>query len=167
MAEMTVTQALKRMSKLRGRFAEDRKRASENVNHLGEETPAYRFDDCLQGTEATRVELLKLKTAVSLSNAKQTVDWDGKKEPLVWALAVLREWAGDLKWLEGLPVKSQEKTFERSREFDGEKYVQVPTTHICHLPMAKRDERKRHLQDEYDQLNDLVTSLNNRTMIEV
>ena len=167
MAEMTITQAIKRMSKLKGKLKDLRERAKENLVHLAEDTPAYKFDECLAEAEKTRDELLKLKTAVAVSNAKLTIEWDGTKQPLPWAIALLREWKGELEFLGALAVRAQPETTERSKEFDGDKYVPVVTKHKCHLPTKERDKLRSELQDRYDDLNDRVNGLNNRTNISV
>jgi hypothetical protein len=165
--EMTVTQAIKRMSKLKGRLKEAHERAKENVVHVAEDTPAYAFDDCLAEADKAREELLRIRTAVTLSNAAQTVEWEGRKHPLPYAIALLREWAGQLEFLGALPVRAQAETVDRGKDFDGEKYVPVTTKYRCHLPTAERDRRRAELQDRFDALNDRVNALNNRTSISV
>jgi hypothetical protein len=167
MSEMTVTQAIKRMSKLKGQLSDLRERAKENLVHLAEDTPAYTFAECLAEASKVRDELLKLKTAVAMSNAKLTIEWEGAKHPLPWAIALLREWKGELEFLKSLPVRAQAETTERNKEFDGDKYVPVVTKHKCHLPTKERDMLRSVLQDRYDDLNDRVNALNGRTNIAV
>lgn len=165
MSEMTISQALRRMSKLKGRLGEERQRAAGCVTHLADQKPAYEFAPSLEKTTATLTELLQIQTAIALSNAKLTVDWEGKVVPLAWAVRALREMAAEIDWTKKLSVRAQPTTVEQERDHDGEKYVTISKTHTCHLPTAARDEKQAALQDRFDKLNDIVNTSNGKNTI--
>lgn len=165
MANMTISQALRRIKKLKGQLGEHRTHAVASVTHLAEQTPAYGFSVSVEAADAVLAELLKLQTAVAVANAATFVEVDGRKILLAQATRELRELASTIAWIKTLPVKAQDKTVEAERDHDGEKWVTTTKTFTCHLPEAKRAEQASKLQDRFDALNDVVETTNHKTTI--
>jgi len=167
---MNHAQALRQISKLKGRLKEQLERASGAVTHGETQAMAYGFESCREEASATRAELLKLQTALAVSNARAHVEWTdsrGKTGRLALAFAVrlLAEMKSEIAWLKTLRVLPQEKVESVSREHDGEKFVRVVSTSVCHLPEAKRNAAVDALQDDFDRLNDAVNQTNGQTEI--
>jgi len=165
MSDVTISQALRRIKKIKGQLAEHRSRANAAVTHLAEQTPAFSFEAETSVAAKAVNEMLRLQTAVAVANALTTVEIDGHKVPLAFVVRQLRELTGEIAWLKSLPVKAQDKTVESEQEHNGERYVTVAKTYACHLPEAKRAELIKSRQTLFDQLNDLVETTNHKTAV--
>jgi|SRR5208337_4548956 len=165
MSNLTISQALRRIKKLKGQIGEHRQRAQNSVTHLADQQPAYLFTTCREQAAVALEEMLKLQTAIAQANAKTIIDWDSKNIPLALAVRTLRELAAEIDWVKKLPVKAQDKTVETEREHDGEKWVNIAKQFTCHLPEAKRADMAAELQDRFDKLNDIVETTNHKTAI--
>jgi len=165
MPDMTISQALRRIKKLKGQLGEHRARAQTAVTHLIDQEPAYLFVTSREQATGVLEELLKLQTATAIANAKTAIEWEGKSVPLALAVRTLRELAAEIDWVKKLPVKAQDKTVEHERDHDGEKWVNTAKQFICHLPEAKRAELASELQERFDKLNDIVETTNHKTLV--
>jgi len=162
---MTISQGLRRISKLKGQLSELQNRASAAVTHLADQEPAFAFSASMEQIAKVRTELLALQTAVAIANATTTIVWDGNGMTLALARRTLDELRGEIAWLQKLPVKAHEKNVVATRDHDGEKYITVTQTFTCHLPEAKRADRVQALQDRFDKLNDIVETTNHKTTL--
>ena len=164
MAE-TISQALRRIKKIKGQIGEHRANAGNSVTHLAEQQPAYQFGASTEKASVLVDEMLRLQTAVAIANATTSIEVDGKKIVLALAVRTLRELTSEIAWTKGLAVKAQEKVVEHEMEFDGTRHVNAPKTYLCLLPEAKRAARVTELQDRFDRLNDIVETANHKTLI--
>lgn len=171
MAEMTVSQALRRMKKLKGQVAEHLERATRAVSWAEKSPPAFEFSKCMEEAEAVRDELVALDTAVAVANATTELEFEGARMPLVRAVKLLQELKGQIAWAKALAVQPQADFVVESTEYaevGGDyKHVRVERKHKCALPEAKRAELASSLQDRFDRLNDAVETKNHRTAVSV
>jgi len=165
MSDMTISQALRRIKKLKGQLGEYRMRAHNAVTHLADQQPAYLFGASREQATTVLEELLKLQTATAIANAKTSIEWEGKSIPLAHAVRTLRELAAEIDWVKKLPVRAQEVTVEYERDHDGEKWVNTQKKFTCWLPEAKRADLANELQERFDKLNDIVETTNHKTVI--
>src|ERR1019366_5218066 len=123
MSAMTISQALRRVKKLKGELASHLLRAHTAVTHRAEQEPAFAFSKCLEGASVARKEMLHLQTAIATVNAKTHVDWEGQSTSLALAARTLAELRGEIAWVRALPVKPQCKTTESEQEYESGKYM--------------------------------------------
>ncbi len=165
MSDLTISQALRRIKKIKGQLSEYRSRAQSSVTHLADQTPAFSFEVETSVAAKAVNEMLRLQTAVAVANATTTVEVDGHKVPLAFVVRQLRELTGEIAWLKTLPVKAQDKVVESEIDYTGERPVTVPKTYTCHLPEAKRAALVESRQALFDRLNDLVETTNHKTPV--
>jgi hypothetical protein len=169
MTEMTISQALRRMKKLKGQIAEHLDRATRAVSYAEKSPPAFDFAKCMEAAGAVRAELVALDAAVAVANATTELEFDGARMPLVQAVKTLQELKGQITWVKALPVQAQAEIVVETTEYaevNGDyKHVRVEKKHMCALPEAKRAELTASLQDRFDRLNDAVETKNHRAAI--
>jgi hypothetical protein len=161
----TISQALRRVKKLKGELASHLDRARVAVTHRAEQVPAFAFSNCIELAAKARGEMLHLQTDIAVANSKNTVDWEGKPMSLALAARTLAELRGEIAWVKALPVKAQGSTTESEQEYVGGQYVTVTKTFTCHLPEADQAALVERLQGKFDALNDLVETANHKTTI--
>lgn len=161
--DMTISQALRKISKLKGTLKEQLDRASSSV--LFEETPAFPFMGSWEQAEAARAELIKLETALRITNAMTKFDFKGRPITLAEATCMLQEIKGKIAWLRLLPSQAQAERSVVNIEWDDTvtKQVKVMKKFTCELPEAKRADWVKREQDLFDALNDAVEAVNHRT----
>lgn len=164
--DMTISQALRKISKLKGTLKEQLDRAMSSV--LYEEAPAFSFTNSWEQAEAARTELVKLETALRVTNAVTKFDFRGRAVTLSEATCMLQEAKGKIAWLRTLPSQAQAERNVPSMEWDDSASKTIKTTKkiTCDLPEAKRADWVKHEQDLFDALNDAVEAVNHRTQIQ-
>lgn len=170
MNEMTISQAIRKVKDLKGRIAKHQGYAASSVHYEVKNPPAYDFAAELRTVETMNVELLKLQTAIAVANATTSVEWNGGKVKLTWAIKRLEEIKGSIKWYETLGVTSQTDSVTESWEYQNDasgtlQRVRIEKPIKCDLPEAKRNETVQKLQDEFNRLNDVVETINHRTSV--
>lgn len=162
MSDMTISQALRKMAKLKADVAAWRARASAAVTFQEDSPPAYTFADCMEKAVLAQADLSSLKSLVAVKNA--TTEVEGKS--LAFCLVLLQEMKGTLEWLKSLPVRAQPKTVTESRDYDDEgKVFTKKTQFICQMTEADRDAKVAEIQAQFDALNDAVETTNGRTLL--
>lgn len=166
MSEMTISQALRQVKKLKGRLAEATARASAAVSHQVGQKPAFTFNASLEQANKVRADLIALITQIRVTNAVTTIDHNGRKTTLTEAVARLEDLKGEIAWFKGLPVKAQEQVNETEWGYgDNGQRAQVTVSWECHFPEAKRAAEVERLQDIFDRLNDAVERANHATVL--
>lgn len=171
MSEMTISQALRRVKKLKGEIAQHLERAASSVAYDVKAAPAFNFDKCIEAADAAREELVRLESGIAVANATTTIMDGGKPVLLVTAVKALQELKGQVAWFKALQVKAKEKTVVEEMEttWVGGDYKSVKTErHFhCDLPEWEKSELQNEFQDRFDRLNDAVETANHRTALAV
>ena len=169
MSETTISQALRRVKKIKGELAEQLDRAKGAVVYKKGEEPAYSFSTCLEKSTTLRNELLELEARITLTNASNVISFDGKSITLAYAVKLLKELKGQIKWLDELKgvVRNKDITVqdERTYDYETEKHVTKQATYTCELPEAKRSALADEVKAKFDRLNDLVENMNHRVTL--
>lgn len=167
MDDMTISQALRRVKKLKGKLDELNSRAQSGVSYKAADKPAFPFASTLEEADSVRAELLGLKARIAVTNATNSVDFDGKSVTLAFAVLKLQELKSQIAWYRGLVVHAQESTSVKEPEMDhvSGRYIYLPVEMRCDLPEAKRAATVDRLQDEFDRLNDAVERKNHAVAI--
>ncbi len=166
MSDLTISQGLRRIKKLKGEIAEHTQRATGSVSYQVGREPAFKFNDCMEKAQAARSELLTLQSRLAVTNALTTVKYDGKEMTLSQATRQLEEFKGQIKFIESLPVRDHEKSNEDSFEYN-DAMQRVKATHEfrCDLPKAKQADAIKSFKEKFDALNDAVETTNHRTVL--
>lgn len=165
--DMTISQALRKISKIKGSLKEALERAAGAVTYVSDEPPAYKFSDMLGSADLLLDELVSLETRLRITNAQTTVSYKEKTITLAEATAVLQEMKGRIVWLKALNVLPQETKSNKDRVYDpvSAGYVIRERNQICEMPEAKRDALVTELQGRFDALNDAVETVNHQTTL--
>ena len=161
---LTISQALRRIKKLKGELAVHLTRAASSNTFKAGEDPAFRFGPMMELAHTAREELIRLETQVACTNAQTMI---GKDSPITLTEATkrLRELKSQLSWYESLNCREQTETTSKEVDYDhdgpGRHYV--TTVWLCDMPVAKKATRVTELQESFDRLNDAVETANHRT----
>lgn len=166
MAEMTISQALRRIKKLKGQLADHLTRAQAGVAFRVDSPPAFAFAASVEKANAVRDELLGLESRLAVTNANTSFDFDGRSVSLTASINLLQELKSQIAWYKALPVRAHEDMNEESWSYNDEgKHVRTQVAWKCSLPEEKRAEVVERLQDRFDRLNDAVERTNHATVL--
>lgn len=161
--KMTISQALRKIKKLKGQLSEYKTRCHTSVSWS--KKPAFDFNESLKLFKETQEELIKLEASLAITNASTNVDFAGRKITLSEATRRLQELKGLISWFDTLPVRDHRETTEQERMFVEDKYVTSNVEYICELPRQQQAEAVEKMQAEFDELNDSVETINHRTVL--
>lgn len=165
MADLTISQGLRQVKKLKGQLAELQTRASGSVTYQASSKPAFDFAATVAKAESVRTELVLLESRIARTNASATVSLDGSSVPLVRAVKSLAELKGLIAWYRTLPTRAQADTVQDDWDYDGDKRMKVQTPWKCDLPSADCAAKVEELQSKFDALNDEVERTNHSTVL--
>jgi hypothetical protein len=169
MSSMTLSQALRRIKKIKGDLAENLARSLPSVTWKVGDDPAFNFNTLVEDSNKLRLELCRLKAAVAVTNAT-TFEMDGdRKISLAEAVVILSEMKAELKHLEDLKiyVRNQKLVSDEERTWDdfANKHITKKVQWQCALPEAERVARVNEVKARFEALNDAVESANHRTVL--
>src|SRR5208337_1489027 len=168
MSELSITDALTRVKTLKGQIGQLRARATACVVHDNRVEPAYVFGACTEKADAAVAEMVRLQTAIAVKNASVHIDWEGASMPMAHAIRLKDELVAEIAWLDGLPVVAQPEVESEEWGYDAEmKRVKIVKKTTCHLPEAKRNERKDAVQARLVALHSAINRSNGKTSIQV
>jgi hypothetical protein len=166
MEKMTVSQALRRIAKLKGQISELRTRAAAGVSYKSADKPAFDFKECVKSIAKTQTELVDLQTRIAVANANTTLTFGDQTLSLTEAIIQLQSMKGDIVWLKSLASRAQSETEERDYDFDDDgKRKYIPVKWTCDLPEADRAGAVDVAQKKFDELNDEVERMNHTTQV--
>jgi len=170
MTKTTVSQCLRKIAPLKAQLKLYKNHAESAVLYDKKDPQAFEFHAEMNGFTKALSELLRLQTALAVSNATNHIEWEGKQVLLAWAVRYLEELKGLKAWVDCLPVSSSEEKTEENyvTRYSGGVAASFnePRTMLCALPEAKRFAMSQKLQEEFNSLNDLVETSNHRVFIE-
>lgn len=169
MTQLTISQALRRVKRAKGRVAELKTRAAQSVSYLAEQKPTFDFKATRVELAAAKEELIGLETSIACANAVNTVSFQGKDITLAEAIRRLQELKDDMSWLAHLTLRSgKERTREYEWDAQGERQVQVTreTVYASDMSEPERVKEMDNLRDRFESLNGLVESANHRVLVD-
>lgn len=169
--EFTLGEALQFAKRIRGEHAEKSARARGSVMYVeGEEAvnPAFTFAEDDVAVERAVENVIRLKTALALANARLRIEWDGGKIPLTEAVLRQQELKGEIVRLKSLSIHERDEKRPSNRVVNGA-YVEVElvTKHRSRLSERDRTNRVEALQKRLDSLIAAVNRMNGRSTIRV
>lgn len=169
---MTISQALRRIKKLKGDLSTHLERAASGVSYKAGKQPAFTWSSSIELAQQARDELIQLETRVALTNAQTRIELEPvgayPSMTLTEATKRLRELKSEIDWHRNSVLSRDHAEMtdeERSFDYDTEKHVTRQVTWHCDMPAAKKAEAVARLQMKFDRLNDAVESANHRTEI--
>ena len=185
METMTISQALRRIKKLKGELKTHQDRSLASAVYKEGEEPAFEFDKSLNALADTRNLLLHLEAAVAVANAANKITLTGKaRNPdgsivdttrqvtLAFAIRALQELKAEIAFFQSLPTKVLPKAeiTERERNYDDDgkiRMIETKYTQICKLPEANKAATVAALQARFDEINDSLETANHKTPVEI
>jgi hypothetical protein len=164
---LSISQALRYASKLKGKIADARTRAASSITHKAGEETAFDFKAMLDSADTLSDELAALQGRIAVANATNSVIFEGNQISLSHAVRVLQELKGRIAWVKGLTVLQVESVEQSDVDWDdvAAKSVRKSWRMICRLPEAARAALVDQLQEKFDRLNGAVESINQVTFL--
>ena len=170
---MNVSQALRRISQIKGSIGKWTARRAEAVQWnqtTGE--PAYSFGECqenLVGAAGLRSELVTLRTKLAIANATNTITLpNGDVVTLTEATIALSEIKSEIAALSTLRTNAQKEwtvqTTGRYNRATGD-YEQVDVPHWCSFTTRERDARVEELTQQFQETNAILEAANHRVEV--
>ena len=130
--------------------------------------PAFKFADEQTLWVAAKTDMLSLQSRVAIANANNSIEYDGVKMPLAFAVRTLEEIKGELALLKGLIIRS-EVVKEREQEWNDEKCTTITrineVTWVSDLSEQDRTASVKKIQDRHEDLNNAVEDANHRVFV--
>lgn len=167
MEKMNVSQALKRISKLKGTLNKLHDRAAASVVYDKDQPPAFSFSESVQAADKAIVELTALKTALRVTNALTVFDYGATKMTLAQATVLVEEHKSRIAWLSTLATQPhpEKRTSRMAWDDEGNKQYKVEQVFVCALPEAERAQAIDETQQALDSLNEAIDATNYATML--
>ncbi len=167
---MTISQALRRVKKLKGLLAEAEARAAAASSWVEGKDPSFVFAEQCELRTGHQKEIVRLETAFARANAQTRITIEGREVFLAQAVRELQELKADLAWLPKLNLRAE--TVESSEYvFDEVTGRNIPktksTVYKAALTEQARVARVQALRDRFEAINDVVETANHRTAIEL
>jgi len=165
MERKTISQALRRIAKLKGEYKETLDRAAASVTYQESDPPAFAFNAMLERANAIRVELIGLESQLRVTNARTVIKVGEREMPLAQATAELQEHKARIVWLKSLTVQNSKKLNKLTRVVMNGQYADIPVLTVCDCPEMMRTEMICTEQEAFDALNDAVETINHKTLL--
>lgn len=163
MSELTISQGLRQVARIKGKLVEYKARAAASVSYKRDEKPAYQFSSMMEKIASSREQLVVLESRIAVTNAMTTIDSGSAKITLARAIKQLQEYKDELAWLKTLVVRASDETKESEVRYASPGHVSVDVVYVCDFPEAKRSDRSDVVQAAFDALNDAVERKNHET----
>lgn len=166
----TIAQALRRIKRLKGEYAQASERARKSVLWTAGNEPAYSFETLMTERQRISQELVELKAAIARANSVTTVECEGREFTLQALVFYQAELKGELEFLNGLDLRNKAEVSETRKDWaydnDGRRaLVTDKVTICCALPESKRAKSVDDLRRKVDAINDLLESRNHITQL--
>lgn len=167
---MNVSQALRRISQIKGSIGKWTARRNESVQwNAATGQPAYPFAECQENLSDLRSELVTLRTKLAIANATSTITLpNGDVVTLTEATIALSEIKSEIAALSGLRTNAQKEwtvqTTGRYSRATGD-YEQVDVPHWCSFTTRERDARVEELTQQFQETNAILEAANHRVEV--
>lgn len=169
--KITVAAAIRRIKKLKGEIGTlDARIKNASVYEEGK-NPAFSFDESIASRRDKVIELMRLQTKVSISNASTVFLWDGSQVVVAYAIRYLQEIKSEAALLAALPIRERVRDVMQSREAEwndeAEKSVFVvkQTVHISEMSKVEQARQIERLTGTFETLNTALEACNHETFI--
>lgn len=164
---MNISEALRKIKKLKGELAIETKRMQETCSWL-ETKPEYDFLESEKKVVELKSKLVDLESKVALANATTKVKIGGADVSLAWVIRSLQEIKSSIALYEGLLIRN-DKQVEKERVYD-ENYEKFSIEKIekqwsSAVSVRQRDEHVASLKQKFEDFNAVLEKANHETIL--
>lgn len=168
---LTHNEALAELRAQKGRYGLASGRAAAHVMYVeGKEAinPAFTFVSEDARAKRAWENIIRLKTALAVANARRQIDWEGRKLTLAEGVIRQKELEGEIARLKSLRIHEHDDAQTRQRR-TGTEYeeVEVVTKHRSHLTERQRTDAVEALEARRRSLAAAINRINNRCTVTV
>lgn len=169
---MTAAAVLRRIKKLRGEIGILDERLKKASVYVEGKEPAFGFKDTWEARQVKLGELLKMQTALSISNAKTFFTCAGKSVNVAWAVRRTQEIKAEVSLLVMLPIREQKRDVEVRRDMiwnDAAEKSVPEVTQTVYLSALSKVEQSKLIEDltaGFEELNTALEACNHATLID-
>lgn len=168
---LTVHEAIRRLSVLKGELKNHTERASASVCfEEGGPEPIFSFEDEVANRARVQSEVICWQAALSSSNGRTRVQVDERGMTVAELLKRIEEAKADKAFYEALKIR-EGKEVRRESEWDDASGRSVPrrveVTFVTHLGLRARVQKVDLIQTQIAMLNRILDASNHRTKVTV
>lgn len=168
MSNLTISQALRRVKKLKGLISEHQQRAQQGVSYTSTKVPAFRFADEVAALKVAQSEMVDLEARVAVANAASTIQDGQESVTLAKSIRLLQELKGEIAFLKGLflrdeTVPTREMVWNEEKQLNVTMITQL--VFVSDLSEKDRDQQVKDLQDRFEALNNLIENANHTVLV--
>ncbi len=172
---MTIGAALREIKSVKGDISRHGQRAARSIMYSVTEgveptAPVFDFTEERKAFERAQEWLVRLQSAVAVTNARTLITFEERKMPLAEAIRRFEEFKGRIAWIEALQINERVERRQEplSRASTGAtEYREVKTTHTSHLSERDRVKEVAALQKRANALNRLIEATNHRVLVRI
>jgi hypothetical protein len=167
---MNITQALRRVSAIKGELSDVSGTLVLSATYFEDAPPAYKFKELKEQRDILVSELVQLKAQVAKANAVTVIEDGTTKRTLISVIHELAQLKGTIELFKSVNSRPQDKGTDKDTDWeysDDGKQIRVSTERAwtCDLPVRARDQELKKLRHRFAQLNNLVEQANASTEV--
>lgn len=165
---MNISEALRKIKKLKGQLAIEDKRFVSSVSWQDDKLPVYNFAETEDAINQISSELVSLEAVVAEANAVTKVNFKDKEVSLAWLIRHLQEIKAKISKYESLHIRQEiVETSEYVYDEDKDKNIRIKKLVAFKSAISERDKDKRvqDLKDDFETANKLLEEMNHKTIL--
>lgn len=166
---MNISEALRKIKKLKGDIAQEQSRVKSSVSWIkGKTLPVYNFKESMDKLQVLSVELVSLESKVAEKNAVTKVTVGGKEMSLCEAIRTLQEVKSSIALYRELVIDnsvSEQREYVYDEEKDKNVTVKVKIEHESAITERERDTALESLKERFDIINSAIENANHKTSL--
>lgn len=165
---MNISEALRKIKKIKGDLAKNQPRLTSSVNYVEGEPPAFRFKETFDLVNSLSKELVELESKIAEKNAITKAKLNDKEVSLSFIIRSLQEIKSKIALVESFHIRTDTiVSKDRFYSDEEEKYVteKVTRKYVSDISEMERDKMVSDLKEEFEKLNSLLENVNHVTTI--
>ena len=173
METMTISKTLRFLKSLKGQLSKLVSKTHEVLNWEKGKEPKASFKDIISEKENLVAKLIRIKAALTASNATSFIVFEGVRILVQEAVYLMDELKGEKSYYDNLQLRwSEETEFRRTVATEGDKKGEIAHKEVVHiyesaLTEEARREKVEQIQKRMDELNDLLEAHNHSATITI
>jgi len=173
METMTLSKILRFLKSLKGQLSKLVSKTHEILNWEKGKEPKVSFNDLISEKEKLTAKLIKIKAALTASNATSFIVFEGVRILVQQAVYLMDELKGEKSFYDNLQLRwSEETEFLRTVVTEGDKKGELVHKEVVHVYESALTEEARRakveeIQKRMDELNDALEAHNHSTTITI
>ena len=181
----TLSQALRRLKKLKGELSKQNERINDAIMYRKDKEPAFAYEESVAVRKKARTHLIVLSTVLAEANATHHVTFQEEKISLAGVLHILQELKAQIAEYKGYApfselrnsrettdvkkVEAHEDVTDEEGNYKGQRKViqEEKVIIVCNVTAAERAEKIEALEKEFEELNDMLEKANHEASFSV